>query len=604
MDDFPSYVVSPSLRAGSRQSPNQSSLKPFVDDSARAAEPSTKSDQAAAPWLQERSEALDTTSTYEPSQVTMTHGDGTPDIAKQHKQWVDEMHVVDGEQAELAGIQWKLMRHQTGTLTQQLVDVRKELSAIGNAQQHFGKKLDISLADFADYEKRITEFVRQSLDKLGQSLERVKKDVASETSNQLKRHDDVHKKYCALTENLRDVSCRHIPLEQELKKIRFDLKAHVSEQASLKEDLKGYRSDLKGHRSELQSSVEKATEKMNADLRERLATHEELHGQNKEMIETDMKLRDEQAASFTTLIENLRNDISRCREELPKALEKLQPLESEIARVEQEFSAQLESKIPDGQKIQAIECQLQKLQASSASMGINPHTLESRLQTLQASITAESTARKILADVFEQTVATAHSNLANMISQKVSQAEVACGALSKTMDERTRTMDERLTKERGERDSLMEAIASKHDGDKASFLHRLTIVEGRQTRVEHTVQGIVAEMRNAEARAEKSKESRDVSLHSATRAQKDKDGHDVSPHSDARAQKTRDAYNVSPRDPNRPRKFVLEDRKRCESREALHHQLRDRPQSSGANPDRSLQSRGAVPVPGRPDASR
>jgi len=412
------------------------------------------------------------------------------DLVKQHTILEDQLGAVDKQQVDLTGLQWKLVRSQTGTLTQELVEVRREVEDVRKAQEMLAEKLDASQAENETFETRLKGFVRQLFEKLEGSLTRLKDDQTTESDTNRRKHEDMLNSYHAIGRELKEIGTKHVPIQDEVKKLRMEFNSQAYEHGMLKEQVGGHAQEQKSAIQAMAESNKIHQERMDALHKERLSSYDDMHSKCLAMVDETREMMNANHELVMGHVGKAHADVLSCKEEVCGNRGKLAEVQQNMVRLQNEQMSELEGRLSEPKsKIQVIERQV---------------------QNLQTQIAQENGARRSLADVFEQTMKTESSKLQNLIAQKTAYAKM-------DTEEIVKTMHDKIDKHTMDSKAAWEALSARHEHEKNAFHDRISTAESLHATADQRFQSIIAELRDLDSRYRKMEDSIEISSHETIR---------------------------------------------------------------------------------------
>eukprot|EP00928_Gymnodinium_smaydae_P010901 TRINITY_DN14107_c0_g2_i1.p1 TRINITY_DN14107_c0_g2~~TRINITY_DN14107_c0_g2_i1.p1 ORF type:complete len:835 (+),score=228.85 TRINITY_DN14107_c0_g2_i1:1344-3848(+) len=418
----------------------------------------------------------------------LPHGAATPaEITQQHYLWEQELESVDQKQADLAVLQWKLVRNQAGALARQLADARGQIEDLQQRQRETNVKVKQQDAERETFEQRIKGFVRQLFEKLERGLDKVGQELQTEVQQREREGAELRRGLENLrTELSQAVEKSGVPLEQEVRKLREEFATHQAQVPALRDLVHQHAGELRSGLDQLMDHHCKLKDGLDSEIRDRQQAHGELHTSVKDLVSKERNDRDYHHSKVQSTIGSLQKDMDVHRDEIPALRGRLQEMEDRVQGAGAEHLATLEDRL--GEPMQRLQ------------------QLERRLEHAQAGLVQESNARQSLAEVFESMLKAEHTKISNLVTQRTSQAQMGCENVVKSLAEK-------LDKERSDRETQVEAVNAMHARFRAALNERVGGLEGAETKY----QAILKELREHEGAQRQLEESLAAALRDTRR---------------------------------------------------------------------------------------
>lgn len=348
---------------------------------------------------------------------------GVTDIATQHYEWAQELETVDQKQADLAVLQWKLVRNQTGMLARQLFDLRKHVEELDHQQELWSRKVEEASQDSEAFEDRVKAFVRQLFEKSEHNVTRMRQEIDQEVQRRDEGDLDLKRRLDQISDEIgRNNQAEH-PLDNDVRSLKVELSAQKALLPGLREHVQIAVEEIRTSLDNLIEDQRKAKDGFERERRDRLHAHEELQEKVQGFLG---KERAERELHHSTLNSLLQGSVNSYTEEITALRGRVQEVEARIHQAHKEHMSALDAKFAEP---------VSKLQH-----------IERRFEHVQASIAQECESRASLHEVFDQMLKNERTKLTNLITQKANIARLDC-------EEIQRVLQERLDKERGERET-------------------------------------------------------------------------------------------------------------------------------------------------------
>eukprot|EP00401_Gymnodinium_catenatum_P074632 CAMPEP_0117514422 /NCGR_PEP_ID=MMETSP0784-20121206/30061_1 /TAXON_ID=39447 /ORGANISM="" /LENGTH=571 /DNA_ID=CAMNT_0005310217 /DNA_START=69 /DNA_END=1781 /DNA_ORIENTATION=+ len=433
-------------------------------------------------------------------------------ISKQLLAWDSELEEVDQKQASLTLVQWKLFRHQSGMLAQQVMDVKKEVQGVNSFAESIDRKLLDVMNEQKGFEKSVKDFVFKMFNKVDGKNADLRRDLEESAEEHDRKHSDVLAMHESLSSD-RATHREHLShLDNELNKLHADVKLHGQHCAALEERLGLQSEESRVAMDRIVESHRDMKERLEDEIRSRTKIHEEFQAKYREFFERARRQPELNGAQHRNQASSLPAGVASCKEDgelqIHESIPKLGVPEAEqtpdVASLVRRLD-QLQEEMPVirgklsamSMKHQTLENEsIKRLEAQMAEQPQNLAVLERRLEQLQATVAQESTARNSMGSLFDQSLQSERTKVANMLTQKVAQ-------LKQKSDDTERQLHERLDNEALDRESHVQALRASHESEINAFRDRMSTLESSQSINEEKLGKLLRELRDLEKQSHK-----------------------------------------------------------------------------------------------------
>mmetsp|Transcript_9788 Transcript_9788/g.25700 ORF Transcript_9788/g.25700 Transcript_9788/m.25700 type:complete len:315 (+) Transcript_9788:73-1017(+) len=282
----------------------------------------------------------------------MSSGTGgfNKDLHRQQYEWENELESVDQKQANLSLMQWKLVRHQTGMLAQQLMDVKKEVEEVSRMSELLAARMSNAEDENRVFEKSVKEFVGKLFEKLDSKHTELKVAFEKSVDENQHKHAANLDKVGKLLENHDALKGNVTAFDLEMRKLRQEFNQHSQTCSNLKEQMIAQAGEAKSQTDNLMDHHRKLMERIEDETRTRNQAHDELHEKCREYVDRERQIRDDHHDQLLGHINNVHADVTTCKEDMPALRGKIASMADNVARMQNESIKQLQAQIAEHPK--------------------------------------------------------------------------------------------------------------------------------------------------------------------------------------------------------------------------------------------------------------
>mmetsp|Transcript_106283 Transcript_106283/g.298999 ORF Transcript_106283/g.298999 Transcript_106283/m.298999 type:complete len:485 (-) Transcript_106283:179-1633(-) len=380
------------------------------------------------------------------------------DLSKQQYAWESELESVDQKQANLSLMQWKLVRNQTGVLAQQLMEIKKQVEETTKLTEYLTDKVECIEAGNQTFEKEVKQFVGKLFEKVEANHGKLREDFEKAHAENQQRHTELADKVTTLSEDHSETKDVATALDQDVKMLQTDHSMQVKSHGTLREEMLTIGNEHKSALDLLMEHNRKVSEQVEEENRSRRSEHDALHLRCKELIDRERKGREDSQDKLFDHMGAIHTEMAACREELPVLRGKLSTTIDTLDRVENETVRQLHIQVAEFPQTLAA--------------------LEGHIDQIAVTLSQETSARNSMAEVFDETIRTEHTNLVNMVTQKTTSLKLDVEKQQNNLQQTLETLQERFEKEVREWGDNVSSLHEKHDKEKSMVHERVSCVEG------------------------------------------------------------------------------------------------------------------------------
>ncbi|CAL1140718.1 unnamed protein product [Cladocopium goreaui] len=357
-------------------------------------------------------------------------------VNRRQEEWQRQLQSVDEKQAELAHIQWKLIRDQSSSLVKELAIVQTQLKDLKAESRRALVECERA---FRDNEAKLNEErgLRLAMfESLEKGMRKVRSDMDVEAQERQAANAEVSQKVKALSEehNVRLREQQAQDLQQ--RRLREDLKVALEDLDALKQTVCQELSERREGEETLSELLREVRENLQKEAQNRTAAEEAIKEGFQLSLDQEKADRAAEGNSLRSLLSSLQKELSGLKEANSQQRNKL-------AEVDHSFNA-LNARMKELQH--SLEDELQK-RAESAQR------LDQSVKDLQSSIETEVDNRKSLAEEVDHVLKSMKSKVKNLVCEQ--------GELSRQAIETARKqLQEQLDREMKTREAVQGKLQS------------------------------------------------------------------------------------------------------------------------------------------------
>lgn len=397
-------------------------------------------------------------------------------LSRRQAEWDRKLESFDQQQAEIAAVQWKLVREQVGTLSKELLVLQQQLNDLRIDSRRALIEVE---RYFRENESKITEerVLRQAMcDSHEQRLKKVRLDLEAEARLREAADAEVAPKIEILAEAVASRCRENNNFEAELRKLH-DALSHAQEDISfLKEAAAHETAERCTGQDSLSEQLRDVRDRVVKETRDRSAALEDLGVNLARSLEQEKSDRNLLSTSMRTQLGSLQKDFSYCKDELPGVRGRLLEIEATVV-----------TSMKDSQKI------LDRELAERSTVQAAQQRLERRIAETSAALEREASSRVSLAVEAEQGLKSLRASMKHLAEQ----VEAARTAREEMI---LSEVTDQLERESSAREAQQAALHEQLAGQRAFFVDRVEAMESgmREGELRHR-EHLAAEAREREA---------------------------------------------------------------------------------------------------------
>eukprot|EP00930_Biecheleria_cincta_P069663 TRINITY_DN57374_c0_g1_i1.p1 TRINITY_DN57374_c0_g1~~TRINITY_DN57374_c0_g1_i1.p1 ORF type:complete len:544 (-),score=149.91 TRINITY_DN57374_c0_g1_i1:54-1685(-) len=352
--------------------------------------------------------------------------------ARRQEEWHRQLQSVDEKQAELAHMQWKLIRDQSSSMAKELAILQSQLKDL---------KVDSRRAlieverYFKENETKITEErgLRLAMcEGLEQKMKKMKQELELETKARSTFEAEVPPKLEQLAELLATRSREHKSLDMEVRRLRENHSSSLADLAALQQTLSQEASERRDGEATLTQMLREVRESLAKESQGRHAAEEAVKESVQLAVEQERTERLLDCNALRAATNSLLKDFAPLKEELPSLRGRLGEVENFV-----------NTRLKDSQRV--FEQELGERAAAQ-------QRLDSRLTELNAALEKEASKRQELADETDHVLKSFRSKM-----------KTAAAAQEESLRQVRESLREQLVESLGHESTAREALqASMH----------------------------------------------------------------------------------------------------------------------------------------------
>lgn len=367
-------------------------------------------------------------------------------LHRRQAEWDRQMEFHDQKQSELVGIQWKLVREQTGTLARELGIIQQQMKEMKSDSRRSVLEADRLVRES---EAKISEerVMRQALaESTEQRFKKAKQDLDAEAKQRAASDAEVGPKLMALEEGIAGRTREHRSLEFEVSKLNKAMEVVTQEIEAMREALDQEADERRANDDSAMEMMRELRDMVLKENRDRLALQED-HGRSAfnqieqlraDFLQANGLLKDKLTA--------FQKEMAPFREEIPPLKSRLQELEtSTTARLKESLKG-IERELSDRATVQQkIERRLTEMSAAAEKEQAARHAMVEDVDTQLKSFRT-----KVKGLVTEQTEAARlareelHSQLLDNVERETAMREAQVATLTDQWNTHKTSVDVRI----------------------------------------------------------------------------------------------------------------------------------------------------------------
>ncbi|CAE7473952.1 unnamed protein product [Symbiodinium sp. CCMP2592] len=351
-------------------------------------------------------------------------------VNRRQEEWQRQLQSVDEKQAELAHIQWKLVRDQSSSLAKELAIVQTQLKDLKVESRRALVECERA---FRENEAKLNEerSLRLAMfESLELRMKKARADLETETRERAATETEVAQKIKALNEELITRSREQQAADLQHRRLREDLKVSLEDLDALKQTVCQEMTERREGEETLSQIMREVRESVLKETQSRTNSEEAMKDAFQQTLEQERTDRIADVAALRTASSALQKDVTSLKEVIPNH-------RARLGEVEHFMNTRLKE-IHKG-----LEDELQKRAAADAK-------LEKNLKDLSSSLETEVSTRQSLAEEVDQVLKTMKSKMKSSVAE---QAEIARQALE--------TAKKQFTEQLASECHMREAVTSK-----------------------------------------------------------------------------------------------------------------------------------------------
>lgn len=322
-------------------------------------------------------------------------------VNRRQEEWQRQLQSVDEKQAELAHIQWKLIRDQSSSLAKELAIVQTQLKDLKAESRRALVECERA---FRDNEAKLNEErgLRLAMfESLEKGMRKVRSDMDVEAQERQAANAEVSEKVKALSEeqNVRLREQQAQDLQQ--RRLREDLKVALEDLDALKQTVCQELSERREGEETLSELLREVRENLQKEAQNRTAAEEAIKEGFQLSLDQEKADRAAEGNSMRSLLSTLQKELSGLKDANSQQRNKL-------AEVDHSFNA-LNARMKELQH--SLEDELQK-RAESAQRQ------DQSVKDLQSAIETEVDNRKSLAEEVDHVLKSMKSKVKNLVCEQ------------------------------------------------------------------------------------------------------------------------------------------------------------------------------------------